>query len=158
MLYVEESCIKTSKDVFLVTTANSENKLIHIIERELWNGSDTIKILRNYSNTKNELEMVHLKIEAVKRREDMLKQTKENLNDYATKLTEIIKTMDQKLGQLNGIEYTLYHEIVVRGKNVTKAVDYVALKYDKDVSTIWKSYYPKVKEIIDELEKNKEDH
>lgn len=132
--------------------------MLHIIGRRVWNGSDTIKILRNYSNTKNELEMVHLKIEAVKKHEDMLRQTKENLNDYASQLTEIIKTMDQKLRELNGIEYTLYYEIVVRGKNVTKAVDYVALKYDKDVSTIWKSYYPKVREIIKEIKKNEEDH
>ncbi len=158
MLYVEEGFIKTSKDVFFSGTANSEKEMPHIITRGVWDGSDTIKILRNYSNTKNELAMVQLKLEALTHREDMLKQTKEQLVDYEDHLTEILKMMDQKLNELNGIEYTLYYEIVVRGKNVTKAVDYVSLKYDKDVSTIWKSYYPKVKAMIDELEKNKEDH
>ena len=44
-----------------------------------------------------------------------------------------------------------YYQIIVLGKNVTAAVDYVSFQCDKDVSTIWKSYYPNVKKKIKEL-------
>lgn len=62
--------------------------------------------------------------------------------------------MDNDLRELIGIENMLYYEIMVKGLNVTKAVDKVSFKYNKDVSTIWKNYYPKVKDKIEKL-KNK---
>lgn len=96
--------------------------------------------------------MVNLELEQVEEKENLLRKTKENLNEYADHLSNIIHKMDKELRELDGIEYSLYYEIVVQGTNVTRAVDKVALKYDKDVSTIWKNYYPKVKEILQEFE------
>ena len=40
----------------------------------------------------------------------------------------------------------------MRGTNITRAVDKVSITYDVDVSTIWKNYYPKIKEDIKNLE------
>ncbi len=59
--------------------------------------------------------------------------------------------MDSHFKELFGIENKLYYEILVKGLNVTKAVDKVSKDYDKEVSTIWKNYYPEVKKKIDEL-------
>lgn len=35
--------------------------------------------------------------------------------------------------------------------NVSKAIEKIAEQEDKDVSTIWKNYYPKVKDKINEM-------
>ena len=34
---------------------------------------------------------------------------------------------------------------------VSKAIEKISLEEDKDVSTLWKNYYPKVKKRIDQL-------
>ena len=40
---------------------------------------------------------------------------------------------------------------VINKMNVSKAIEKIAEQEDKDVSTIWKNYYPKVKDKIDEM-------
>lgn len=47
----------------------------------------------------------------------------------------------------------IYYEVVVNGLSVTKAIDRVSYKVDKDSSTLWKNYYPKVKQKIMALKK-----
>ena len=56
--------------------------------------------------------------------------------------------MEKTLKSLTGIEYQLFYEIIVNKRNVTKAIDIVSVKADKDPSTLWKYYYPKVKQEI----------
>ena len=51
-----------------------------------------------------------------------------------------------------GIEKELFYEVIVKGTNITRAIDKVSITYDVDVSTIWKNYYPKIKEDIKNLE------
>ena len=59
-----------------------------------------------------------------------------------------LKRMEISLEQLTGIENELFTWIVVKGYRPTRAVEFVAEKYKKDTSTIWKNYYPKIKEEI----------
>ena len=65
-----------------------------------------------------------------------------------SKLEKYISDMDSTLSKLNGVEYSLYYEIVVKGVNVTKAVSNVAEQYEKDNQTIWKYHYKKIKKYI----------
>ncbi len=101
-------------------------------------------MINNYVNINKEIEI--------------LNNRKEDINFELNNINEILKfkintrdKISQHLKELVGIENKLYYQIIVLGKNVTAAVDYVSFQCDKDVSTIWKSYYPNVKKKIKEL-------
>ena len=80
-----------------------------------------------------------------------------NLIDIVDTQNKIIIQVKKDLSELNGIEYNLYSKIVVDGLNISKAIEKVSIEEDKDVSTIWKNYYPKIKKKIQQIEKlNKE--
>ena len=64
------------------------------------------------------------------------------------KLTAHLNKMTDNLIQMHGIEYELYSQIVVRGNNVSKAVEITATVYDKALSTVWEVYNKKIKKII----------
>lgn len=102
----------------------------------------------NYKNTQIELNLVLLRLKSLEENEVKINQEKELLNNYVTKLKNNLFLMEENLKQLDGIENKLYYQIVIKGLNVTKAIDKVAFDEDKDVSTIWKVYYPKVKDQI----------
>lgn len=68
-------------------------------------------------------------------------------------LQKYINIMNNTMSELNGIEYQLYYEIVVLGINITKAVENVASKNNKDTRTIWKHYYPKIKKDVKKVRK-----
>lgn len=70
-----------------------------------------------------------------------------------SKLEAIIKEMTDTLSSMEGIEYALYYEIVVKGVNVTKAIDNIADRFDKDSRTIWKYHYKKIKKDIRKINK-----
>ncbi|MCM1053525.1 MAG: hypothetical protein NC483_06095 [Ruminococcus sp.] len=106
----------------------------------------------NYNNTKTELELVNINIEAINEKEELLKSLKKDFLKSKEGLQEQLLKMESKLKELKGIEESLMYEILVKGVNVTKAVDTVAFKYDMDPSNIWKNYYPKVKEKLKEIE------
>jgi hypothetical protein len=59
-----------------------------------------------------------------------------------------LKRMEENLEKATGIEYELFNWIVIKGFNPTRAVEFVAEKYKKEPNTIWKYYYPKIKEEI----------
>lgn len=61
--------------------------------------------------------------------------------------------MTETLRQMKGIEYQLYYEIVVEGKNITKAVEHISEKEGIDISTIWKNYYPRIKEDVNKIKR-----
>ena len=67
------------------------------------------------------------------------------------RLNAYIVEMTDALSRMIGIEYELYYEIVVNHKRITRAVEYIAEKYDKDTQTIWKYYYPKIKKDVESL-------
>lgn len=107
----------------------------------------------NYKNTEIELNLVLLRLKTIEEAEIKINNEKELLNDYVDKLKNNLNLMKENLKKLDGIENKLYYQIVVKGLNVTKAIDKVAYEEDKDISTIWKIYYPKVKDKIKEDQK-----
>ncbi len=67
------------------------------------------------------------------------------------KLERYLKTMNETLSKMTGLEYQLYYEIVFKGVNISKAVDNIANANDKDTSTIWKNYYNKIKKDVKKI-------
>ena len=107
--------------------------------------------IKNYINAKKDLELVKINIETLNNKEKHLKDIKNSLKELELKLENNTKKIESKLKDLKGIEQELFYSILVEGINPTKAVDNVAFKNDKDPSTIWKNYYPKVKKILKEV-------
>ena len=64
------------------------------------------------------------------------------------KLQGYLKNMTDSLAKMTGLEYKLYYEIVVKGVNVSKAVDNIAELSGKETRTIWKNYYNKIKKDV----------
>ena len=75
---------------------------------------------------------------------NLQRATVEHLNAY-------LGDMADALSRMVGIEYSLYYEIVVNHKSITRSVECVAEKYGKDNKTIWKYHYPKIKKEIKRL-------
>lgn len=107
--------------------------------------------IAHYMDTKNELDIVKERLLIIREYQNVLRDLEDNLNQMMDTLGVKLSCMDKHLKELQGIENALYYEIVVKGNHVTRAVDIVAFKVDKDVSTIWKHYYPKVKKKLEEL-------
>lgn len=64
------------------------------------------------------------------------------------KLRGYLNTMNDTLSKMSGLEYKLYYEIVVKGVNISKAVDNIAEFSGKETRTIWKNYYNKIKKDV----------
>lgn len=64
------------------------------------------------------------------------------------KLQGYLNNMTDSLAKMTGLEYKLYYEIVVKGVNVSKAVDNIAELSGKETRTIWKNYYNKIKKDV----------
>lgn len=102
-----------------------------------------------------------------KQRIRLLEKYQENINEEINNLIEtvdaqnkIIIQIKKDLSELNGIEYNLYSKIIVDGLNISKAIEKVAEEERKDISTIWKNYYPKIKHrlyLIEKLNNEKEE-
>lgn len=110
-----------------------------------------MQIIETYHNTKQILKLTELRLSVIETSEQKLHKEREYLLSFQAELKEKLKAMDMELRQLKGIEYELFYQIIVQGMNITKAIDKVAFDNDKEVSTIWKNYYPKVKEKIQEF-------
>lgn len=67
------------------------------------------------------------------------------------RFTRYIREMEETLSKMNGIEYSLYYEIVVKGVITTQAVSNIAERYNKDDQTIWKYHYKKIKDNVKKL-------
>ena len=72
------------------------------------------------------------------------------------KLTACLTEMSATLERMAGIEYELYYAIVVERRRISKAVEYIAEKYDLDTQTIWKYHYSKIKKEVKKLIKYSE--
>ena len=75
---------------------------------------------------------------------DEIKRLESNIK----KLKECLNYMTKTLSSMQGIEYQLYYEIVYNNRSISKAVDIVARKNNKDTQTIWKNYYRKIKKYV----------
>lgn len=76
-----------------------------------------------------------------------------NLIDVVDIQNKIIIKIKKDLSELKGIEYNLYSKIIIEGLNVSKAIEKVSIEEEKDISTIWKNYYPKIKNRLKLIEK-----
>lgn len=72
------------------------------------------------------------------------------------KTTRYIADMEETLNKMVGIEYALYTAIAVKGMRISRAVEYIAEEYNRDVKTIWKYHYPKIKKDVKKLIKYSE--
>lgn len=148
--------------------------------------------IRNYTDTKCELEMAKTRLSLLMDRKEKLyckyfpitptlkevmvdggEQNNDKMADYLHELHEIdigtgkslaeeityqqqnvdklqgyINNMTDTLAKMTGLEYKLYYEIIVKGVNISKAVDNIADISGKDTRTIWKNYYNKIKKDV----------
>lgn len=107
----------------------------------------------------NYYEKVKYEVNILENRLKILKQYEKSLLDERSKIETIVYLQKKLLNQIDcdletyhGIEYKIFKEIMINGLSVTKAIEKVAYEEDKDISTLWKYYYPKVKEKIAELQ------
>lgn len=113
-----------------------------------------MKIFDSYLNTKHFLNSIQLRLNTIYIEREQLSKEERELKKQQEKILQYLEKIDMELKGLNGIEYQLYYEIIVRGLSPTRAIDKVAFDYNKDVSTIWKKYYPNVKKQLQKLETN----
>lgn len=101
----------------------------------------------NYIKTEKEIEILKL------RKED-LKEEMAVIDKLLEQKKYSLKQMDYLLKEYPEVENKLLYQILVKNLNPTQAIRRVSYEVDKDESTLWKNYYPKVKESLKELEKS----
>lgn len=79
---------------------------------------------------------------------DQLKE-KEQLKKLYDTYQKKVQKMEGIMKELTGIEYSLYYEIAVKGSRVNQAVNTVSSDYNISPSTVWKTYYPKIKSKLE---------
>lgn len=151
--------------------------------------------IRNYTDTKCELEMAKTRLSLLMDKKEKLyckyfpitsklkevmvdggERNNDKMADYVHELHEIdigtgkslaeeisyqqqkidklqgyLNTMNDTLSKMSGLEYKLYYEIVVKGVNISKAVDNIAELSGKETRTIWKNYYNKIKKDVKKI-------
>ncbi len=112
-----------------------------------------MKNIKAYVNIKTDYDLINLRIKLLEEKELQIIKEKSSLEEFKTKLYDILNQIEEKLKDLKGIERELFYEVIVKGTNITRAVDKVSITYDVDPSTIWKYYYPKIKDDIKMIEK-----
>ena len=112
-----------------------------------------MKNIKAYVNIKTEYDLINLRIKSLDEKELQVMKEKKSLEELKEQLYDILSQIEEKLKDLKGIERELFYEVIVRGTNITRAVDKVSITYDVDPSTIWKNYYPKIKDDIKKIEK-----
>ena len=76
--------------------------------------------------------------------EDEIEEARNEVN----RLEYCLRSMKETFKTLTGIENELFRFIVIDGLGKSKAVNKIAEKYGKEPRTVWKLYYPKIKEEI----------
>lgn len=112
-------------------------------------------ILSSYVDNKKELEIAKNRLALVCEYERKIKREKKELVDFINLQTSVLEGTENILRELNGVEQKIFYEIVVNGLNVTKAIESVSVDVDLDISTLWKNYYPRVKQHIIKLKLQK---
>ena len=65
------------------------------------------------------------------------------------RLNYYVKRIEYEIDNLKGIEYELFDLIAVKGYIPTRAVQKIANKFEKEEQTIWKVYYPRIKDSVE---------
>lgn len=107
--------------------------------------------LNYYRDIKYEINILENRLELISEYEQKLLNEKEMINATLCLQKKILNQIEVNLKKLSGIESKLFAEIVINGTNITKAIEKIAVEESKDISTLWKNYYPNVKEKINEL-------
>lgn len=107
--------------------------------------------LNYYRDIKYEINILENRLELISEYEQKLLNEKEMINATLCLQKKILNQIEVNLKKLSRIESKLFAEIVINGTNVTKAIEKIAVEESKDISTLWKNYYPNVKEKINEL-------
>lgn len=110
-----------------------------------------MKSIENYTNLKLELSLLIKRREIVDEYIKKYIEESRNLNQLINLQIDILNQIEEDFRKLNGIEQKLFKEIIINGMSISKAVEKVAEEEEKDVSTIWKNYYPKIKDKIKEI-------
>lgn len=110
-----------------------------------------MKHLDSYENIKLELNILTERLNIISEYESIILKEKVELNNLIDIQKQIINQMEKDISNLDGIENKLYNEIAIKGTSISKAVEKIAEEEDKDVSTLWKNYYPNVRKRIDKL-------
>lgn len=106
-----------------------------------------------YENTKKVIELVELRLKVLDENQQFIDHEKEELAKVKKSYEQKLIEMEKQLKTLKGVEYSLYYELVVNGLSVNKAIQRVSLKYDLSESTLWKTYYPNLKEKLEKIKK-----
>lgn len=114
-----------------------------------------MKCIDNYINTKIELDSLQERLQILTQYEKNILTEIELIKKTISQYNKVIKKMEEDICNLSGIENKLYKEIVINGTSVSKAIEKVSEEENKDVSTLWKNYYPNVKKEIEKLSKYK---
>ncbi len=105
---------------------------------------------------KYEVNLLENRLKMIKQYEKYLLEERHKLEDMIYLQSESLDQISLKLNVSQNIEYKLFKEIMINGLSVTKAIEKVALEESKDESTLWRYYYPKVKEKIANLQAMKD--
>lgn len=71
----------------------------------------------------------------------------ENLAEREKTLSSVISDMESALYLLKGLEYKIYYQIIVKGKEINEAIEYVAQENYISERTAWR-YYKNVKKYL----------
>lgn len=108
--------------------------------------------LNYYKDIKYEINILENHLDLLLEYENNILKEKEILEETLYFQKKILNQIEEILKNLNGIECKLFTEIVINGTNVTKAIEKIAFQESKDVSTLWKNYYPNIKNKISGLQ------
>ncbi len=111
-----------------------------------------MNLISNYKKAKYELDNFKEQLHIISKYEKQAKKFKKYLCQTILVYQNLISKVENDLKNIDGIEHKLYYEIAVNGTSTSKAIEKVAFEENKDVSTIWKNYYPNVKKQIKELQ------
>lgn len=110
-----------------------------------------MKQIKNYNDLKLELEISKERKYLISTYIKKFMCEEEFIDNVIKEQERILEKMENNLLNLTGIENKLFSEIVINKTSISKAIEKVAEEEEKDISTIWKNYYPKVKKKINEI-------
>lgn len=110
-----------------------------------------MKQIKNYNDLKLELEISKERKYIISTYIKRFTHEEESIDKVIREQERTLKKIENNLLNLTGIENKLFSEIVINKTSISKAIEKVAEEEEKDISTIWKNYYPKVKEKINEI-------
>ncbi len=108
--------------------------------------------LNYYQQMKYEVDILEVRLKMIKQYEKNLEAERSQIENTIYVQSKLLNKIEMSLNTSQRIEFKLLKEIVMDGSSVTKAIEKVAYEVDKDVSTLWKYYYPRVKSKIAELQ------